>query len=267
MDFMGNVVIITGAGSGIGEATAMRFASEGAHVVIADIQAEQAARVARQIRQLGGEASDFRMDVSRMEDIRNLIAFSVEKYGKIDILFNNAAILMPKGLDEGTEEEWDRLCGVNLKGVIFCTKYAMPELRKTKGKIVNMASLSAEIGQRNNPFYPATKGGVIAFTKSLAIDCAMEGVRINAICPAGVSTPLLEEWFNRHDNPEELRRSMDLVHMLGRTATAHEIANVVLFLASDASSFITGQIIDVDGGASLGYGFGPKPEWQQRQGS
>ncbi|MFC5529409.1 SDR family NAD(P)-dependent oxidoreductase [Cohnella yongneupensis] len=263
MNFKGEVVVITGAGSGIGETSAKRFASEGAHVIIADINEEATARVARQIRQAGGEACELRTDVSNMADIRKLIAFAVDTYGKIDVLFNNAAILMPKSLEEGTEEEWDRLCDVNLKGVIFCTKYAMPELRKTKGRIVNMASLSAEIGQKNNPFYPATKGGIIAFTRSLAIDCAMEGIRINAICPAGVSTPLLEEWFNRHENPEELRKSMDLVHMLGRTATADEIANVVLFLAGTASSFITGQVIDVDGGASLGYGFGPKPEWQQ----
>ena len=261
MSFIGQVVIVTGAGSGIGEATAKRFALEGAKVIIADIQADHAARVARQIRKDGGEASDIRIDVANVEDLRKLVAFTVKTYGRIDVLFNNAAILMPKSLEEGTEEEWDQLCDVNLKGVIFCTKYALPELKKAKGRIVNMASLSAEIGQKNNPFYPATKGGVIAFTKSLAIDCAMEGVRVNAICPAGVSTPLLEEWFNKHENPNELRRTMDKVHMLGRTASAEEIANVVLFLASEASSFITGQVIDVDGGASLGYGFGPKPEW------
>jgi len=255
------VAIITGAGSGIGEVTAKLFASEGAKVVLADINLEGAARVASEIRERGGDASGFQVDVANTGDIQKLIDFCVERYSKLDILFNNAAILLLKSLDEAVEEEWDKLCDINLKGMIFCTKFAMPELRKTKGKIVNMSSLTSKIGQRNNPWYSATKGGVNGFTKSLAIDCAMEGIRINAICPAGVKTPLLDEWINAHENAEEARRNIELVHLLGRTAMAEEVAQLALFLASDESSFITGQVIDIDGGASLGYGAGPKPEW------
>lgn len=253
--------IITGAGSGIGQSTAFYFAKEGAQVVVSDIDYAAAQGTTAKIKEAGGEAITIKTDVSNLKDLQSLIDNAVSQFGKLDILVNNAGVILPKRLDDVSEEDWNRLCDINLKGVVFGCKFALPELRKSKGNIVNMASMTGVSGQQNNPVYSATKGGVIALTRALAIDCAMEGVRVNAVCPAGVSTPLLENWLASSKNSEEARINQDYSHLLGRTATSEEIASVVAFLASSEASFITGQDIHVDGGAALGYGVGPKAEW------
>lgn len=262
MKLTSKTAIVTGAGSGIGQATALLFAEEGAQVVVADIDYSAAQATAQKVSEKGVEAMAVRTDVSNLDDLKSLIDTTVEQYGKLDILVNNAGVILPKKLDDVTEEDWQRLCDVNLKGVVFGCKFALPELRKSKGNIVNMASMTGVSGQLNNPVYSATKGGVIALTRSLAIDCAMEGIRVNAVCPAGVSTPLLENWLASRESPEKARISQDYSHLLGRTATSEEIASVVAFLASNEASFITGQDIHVEGGAALGYGVGAKAEWQ-----
>lgn len=256
--------IVTGAGSGIGQATALLFAKEGAQVVVSDIDYAAAQSTTTTIENAGGIAITVKTDVSNMEDLQSLINQTVSQFGKLDILVNNAGVILPKKLDDVSEEDWNRLCNINLKGVVFGCKFALPELRKSKGNIVNMASMTGVAGQLNNPVYSATKGGVIALTRSLAIDCAMEGVRVNAVCPAGVSTPLLENWLASSEKPEEARMNQDYSHLLGRTATSEEIASVVAFLASNEASFITGQDIHVEGGAALGYGIGPKAEWHSK---
>jgi NAD(P)-dependent dehydrogenase (short-subunit alcohol dehydrogenase family) len=258
----GQVSIITGAGSGIGRAAALMFAREGAKVVVADINSLAAEETVRQIQGEGGQAVAVVSDVSKVKDVQRVIETAVSRFEKIDILFNNAGIVLPKYIGEIEEDEWDHLFEINVKGIYLCIKYALPELRKTKGKIINMGSMTGLAGQKRNPAYSATKGAVVALTRSLAIDLAPEGIRINSICPAGVLTPLLERWFSQQPDPESFRRSQDLSHMLGRTATSDEIASVALFLASDESSFITGQSIPVEGGATIGYGVGPKAEWQ-----
>ncbi|WP_284285460.1 SDR family NAD(P)-dependent oxidoreductase [Alicyclobacillus fastidiosus] len=201
------------------------------------------------------------MDVSRKDSVLKMVDAVLSQYGRMDVLFNNAGIIMPNFIEDIDEADWHRVVSVNLTGVFLCIKYSLPELRKVRGKIINMGSMNGLVGQTKNPAYSATKGGVIAMTRSLAIDLAPSGVRVNAICPAGVVTPLLEKWFSLQPYPEEMRRNSDLSHMVGRTATADEIAKVALFLANDDSSFITGQAIQVEGGATLGYGSGPKPEW------
>lgn len=261
MKLIHKTAIVTGAGNGIGQATALSFARQGAQVVVSDIDFAAAQLTADKIKDTGGEAIAVRADVSSLDDIQSLIDNTVGHFGKLDILVNNAGVILPKKLDDVSEAEWNRLCDINLKGVVFGCKLALPELRKSKGNIVNMASMTGVSGQQNNSVYSATKGGVIALTRSLAIDCAMESVRVNAVCPAGVSTPLLESWLASSENPEEARNNQDYSHLLGRTATSQEIASVVTFLVSNEASFITGQDIHVEGGATLGYGVGPKAEW------
>ena len=247
------VAIVTGGASGIGRATAERFAREGAKVVIADVDATHGPEAAQGITQSGGEASFVRCDVSKAADVEALIRMTVETYGKLDILFNNAGNHIPKTVDETSEEEWDGLMTLNLKGVFLGCKVALPELRKTRGAIVNTASMVGLVGQPNAVAYCATKGGVIAMTRALALDLAPEGIRVNCVCPAGVATPLMERWIQQQPDPDESRRAMDAMHPLGWTSTPEEIAATVLFLVSDDASFITGQALQVEGGSTLGY--------------
>jgi NAD(P)-dependent dehydrogenase (short-subunit alcohol dehydrogenase family) len=150
-------------------------------------------------------------------------------------------------------EEFDRLFAINVRGVFLAVKHSIHELRKTKGSIVNMASLNGLVGQKGNPTYAASKGGVIALTKALALDFASDGVRVNCICPAGVMTPLLDTWINQQSDPEATIKSLQDMHPLGRVASAEEIARAALYLASSQSSFVTGIALPVEGGASLGY--------------
>ncbi len=259
----GKVAVITGGGSGIGRATAHLFSREGAKVVVCDINAARAMSVASELVAGNKEAVSITTDVSSEPAVESMMQNVKDIYGQIDILFNNAAVILPKFIEQIENHEWQRVLGVNLSGVFYCTKYALPYLKSRHGSIVNMASMNGLVGQMRNPAYSATKGAVIALTKSLAVDLAPLGVRVNAICPAGVMTPLLEEWFQQQPNPERARSDCDLSHMMGRIATADEIAQLALFLASNDASFITGQAIPIEGGATLGYGVGPKPEWSR----
>lgn len=253
MSFEGKVCIVTGGGSGIGEVTARRFASEGAIVVIADVNEEEARRVVQEIIRYNGSAVAIQTDVSDGMAVQALVADVVRQFGRIDVLFNNAATILPKPLEEVSEHEWTRVIDINLKSVYLMIKYTIPHLRTTCGSIVNMASLNGLVGQKQNAVYVATKGAIIAMTKALAIDYAPDRVRVNCICPAGVMTPLLEKWTMEQADPEQVRTSLNEMHALGRPARAEEIADAVVFLASESSQFITGVALPVDGGASLGY--------------
>jgi NAD(P)-dependent dehydrogenase (short-subunit alcohol dehydrogenase family) len=251
--------IITGGGSGIGKECARMFAESGASVVIADWNEDEAQQVAAMIndrypKQNGPpRAIAVGTDVSKEKDVELMVAKALETYARIDVLINNAAVIMPKRLEDIEEAEFDKVIAVNLKGVFLATKHSIPHLRRSKGKIVNMASLNGLVGQRQNPIYSATKGGIIAMTKSLALDYAADGVRINCVCPAGVMTPLLQEWSQRQDDPAATVQALNDMHPLGRPATPEEVARTVLYLASHQSAFITGTPLLVDGGASLGY--------------
>jgi NAD(P)-dependent dehydrogenase (short-subunit alcohol dehydrogenase family) len=251
----GKVCILTGGGSGIGEVTAKRFADEGATVIIIDIDDREARRVAREITEKHGTESAHALiaDVSSEAKVRELVANIIGLVGRIDVLFNNAGTILPKALEEVEEHEWTRLLDVNLKSVYLMTKHTIAWLRRTKGNIVNMSSLNGLVGQKQNAAYAATKGAIIAMTKSLALDYAGDGVRVNCICPAGVITPLLEKWILEQNDPEGTRTVLNDMHPLGRPAQGDEIADAALFLACDNSRFMTGVAMPVDGGASLGY--------------
>jgi NAD(P)-dependent dehydrogenase (short-subunit alcohol dehydrogenase family) len=258
MQLAGKVAIISGAGSGIGEATAKLFASRGAKVIIADWNEAEANRVANEINLIHahktqGCALAVKTDVSSEQQVKLLIQQTVAAFGAIDILFNNAAVVLPKELEDITDAEWTRTLDINLKSVYLMIKYCIPEIRKSRGSIVNMSSLSGLLGQKQNPVYSATKGAIIAMTKALALDYAKDGVRVNCICPAGVMTPLLEEWIIQQPDPKATVQTLIDMHPLGRCATTDEIAQAVLYLASEQAYFITGVALPVDGGASLGY--------------
>ncbi|TFE26649.1 SDR family NAD(P)-dependent oxidoreductase [Cohnella luojiensis] len=255
MVLSGKVCFITGSGSGIGEVTAKRFAAEGATVIVVDIDDRAANRVAEEIKQAHGPAAAYAItaDVSSEQDVRKLVEAILERSGKIDVLFNNAAKILPKALEEVEEYEWTKLMDVNLKSVYLMTKHTIASLRLTKGIIVNMASLNGLVGQKQNSAYAASKGAIIAMTKALALDYAEDGVRVNCICPAGVMTPLLEQWIKEQNDPQATRQTLNDMHALGRPAHASEIADAALFLASEQSRFMTGVALPVDGGASLGY--------------
>lgn len=253
MKLSGKTAIVTGGSSGIGEAIVRLFAAEGANVVIASRNANDASRVIEQIQINGGSIIAVQTDVSKDEEVRRLMQETVRQFGSIDVVVNNAAAIMPKYLEEVEEEEWDRIFNVNLKSVFLMIKHSIAELKKTKGSIVNMSSLNGLIGQKMNPVYAATKGGMNALTKALALDYAPFGVRVNSICPAGVTTPLLEQWISQQADPDQTVRELNAMHPLGRPATSEEVAQTALFLASDASGFVTGVALPVDGGASLGY--------------
>lgn len=259
MRFADKVVLITGGASGIGEVSARLFAGEGACVVIADRNEEEACRLAAELTVNDPIANGLpraiavRTDVSQAADVASLLEQVRLRFGRLDVLYNNASIIMPKRIEDIEEQDFDRLIAVNLKGVYLMIKQALTLLRASKGTIVNMASLNGLTGQRHNSIYAATKGGIIAMTKSLALDLAPDGIRVNAICPAGVSTPLLEAWTAQQADPAAALQSLNDMHALGRPATSAEVAQAVLFLASEQASFITGVALPVEGGASLGY--------------
>jgi len=245
----GRVAVITGAGSGIGLATARRFAAEGALVVSVDVNAETGKAIADEV---GG---DFRaVDVTDEAGVREMFDSVVADHGRLDVAFNNAGISPPDDdsiLDTGIEA-WERVQRVNLTSVYLCCKYAIPHMRRQgKGSIINTASFVALMGAATSQIsYTASKGGVLAMTRELGVQFAREGVRVNALCPGPVNTPLLRELFAK--DPERAARR--LVHIpMGRFAEPEEIASAVAFLASDDSSFMTANTFVVDGGLTGAY--------------
>lgn len=247
------VAIITGAAHGIGHASALLFARHGARVVATDLDVVAGERVPVEIQDMGGEAVFVGADVSRAADVQRLLRSALDAYGRADILFNVAGVHLPKDAESTSEEEWDYILATNVKSVFLTVKYAVAHLKKTRGAIINMASMVGLVGQRNSAAYSASKGAIVALTKSLALDYAPYGVRVNCICPAGVATPLLERWIEGQADPQQVRTELDRIHPLGWTAQPEEIAAAALFLASSDASFVTGVALPVDGGAGLGY--------------
>jgi len=241
------VAIITGAKSGIGFATALRFAAEGAKVVVADVR--DATQEVREITKRGAEALFVQVDVSSELQVNALIEKTVAAYGHLDVLVNNAGMELAKKVTDTTEVEWDRLINVNLKGVFLCSKAAIPVMRRNGGGvIVNVASELGLVGGSEIAAYCASKGGVVQLTKAMAIDHAGDAIRVNCICPGPVSTPLLKAIIETSSDPEEEQRSIVEKTLLKRLGRPEEIANVILFLASDESSYMTGSVVVVDGG-------------------
>ena len=247
------VAIVTGSSKGIGEGCAVVFAREGAKVVITSRHEEEGQKVVENIKKEGGDAIYIKVDVSDSTLVQNMINKTIEKFGKLDILINNAGYHISKNVEELSEEEWDFIINTNLKSVFLCSKYAIPHLRKTKGCIINMSSMAGLVGQSNAGAYIATKGGIITITKGMALDFAKDGIRVNCICPGWIKTPLVDDWFSQQPDEKKAREYIDSVHPLGRIGTSEECGRLALFLACEDSSFITGSIATIDGGVTLGY--------------
>jgi NAD(P)-dependent dehydrogenase (short-subunit alcohol dehydrogenase family) len=244
--FDGKVAFVTGATSGIVRATALAFAGEGASVVVADVAADGNRETARMIEQAGGRSLAVPCDVTRGDDIQAALHASVEMFGRLDIAFNNAGInIKAVPIAEVDEASWNRLLGVNLTGVFLCMKYEIAAMKRSGGGvIINTASVGGVIGTAGVTAYCASKHGVIGLTKSAALDHIRDGIRINAVCPGGTRTAMLEEWFK---DPEVARAAVAGTP-IGRMADPAEIARTVLFLASDESSFMVGHALVADGG-------------------
>lgn len=246
------VAIVTGAGSGIGKATAELFAAEGAHVVIVDWNRESGEQTATAIQQAGGDAIFCYADVSKPNDIRAMVDRVVECHQKLDVLVNNAAIQIMARLDETTEEVWDRIQSVNLKGVFLGCKYGIPAIiRAGGGSVINIASVLGFVADPDLAAYCAAKGGVISLTKVAALAYGPHRVRVNCICPGDVDTPLVQDYFRKDPDPERLRKEVSSKYALRRIASPGEVAQAALFLAGSESSFVTGSQIVIDGGLTI----------------
>lgn len=254
MKLANKVAIITGGAKGIGFGCARIFTKHGCAVVLGDRDEAAARASAARLTEAGATALFVRCDVLNEADMAALVATTVERFDRLDCLVNNAGWHPPAAtIDQITVEDFDQLLRLNLTSTFMGCKFAVPHLRKTRGSIINMSSEVALIGQAAAPSYVASKSGQIGLTRALALDLAPDGVRVNAVCPAGVMTPLMQEWANTQYDPQAALRTVDSWHPLGRMATIEEIGEVCAFLASDEASFLTGQIICPDGGAALGY--------------
>ena len=244
--FEGKCVIVTGAGSGIGRATALAFAAEGARLVLSDVDDSNGRATATAAQQLGAEAEFIRSDISRAADCAAMVDRAVTRFGRLDVAFNNAGInIRAAPIAEIDETEWLRILGINLTGVFLCMKYEIAAMKRTGGgAIINTASVGGLIGTAGVTAYCATKHGVVGLTKSAALDHIRDGIRINAVCPGGTRTAMLAEWFK----DPEVERTAVAGTPIGRMADPAEIARTVLFLASDESSFMVGHALVADGG-------------------
>jgi NAD(P)-dependent dehydrogenase (short-subunit alcohol dehydrogenase family) len=242
------VCIVTGGGSGIGEATCALFAKEGGIVVIADKNKANADAVAAQCAK-HGKALALEVDVAKSADIKRMVAETVKAFGRLDVLVNNAGYGIPASVLETDEDAWDALMAVNVRGVFLCTKFAIPEMAKNGGgTIVNTASIVAAVGIRNRAAYVASKGAVAALTRAVAIDHVGLGIRCNAIAPGTIETPYFKNIMDKSPSPADARAALESRQLMNRMGTPDEIAAGMLFLASDESSFATGTILTIDGG-------------------
>ena len=244
----GKVAIISGGARGQGEEEARLFAQEGARVVFGDILDQEGQKVKAQIRELGGEATYVHLDVTVEEDWRRAVGLAECKYGKLDVLVNNAGITLGTlAIEDTTEEQWDQMMGVNVKGVFLGTKHAIPAMRRAGGgSIVNISSTAGLVGIGRTAAYTASKGAVRLFTKATAIQQAKDKIRCNSVHPGPVNTPFLQETL---DDPDALARRLARVP-LGRLGTPSDVAPGVLYLASDESSYVTGSELVIDGGTT-----------------
>jgi NAD(P)-dependent dehydrogenase (short-subunit alcohol dehydrogenase family) len=248
-DFSGKVAIVTGGGSGIGRATAIAFADAGARVVVADLDDAGLDDTVRTIKDAGGEATGARTNVSRAADVEHMVHTATDTYGGLDVAFNNAGIeAAPLAVADVTEEEWDRVQSVNTKGVWLSMKYEIPAmLARGGGAIVNASSILGLFGAANGSLYSSTKHAVAGLTRSAALDYAQLGIRVNATSPGMIETPMMVRTAANMDVPPEAFQGM---HPLGRMGQSVEVADAVLWLCSDAASFVTGVVLPVDGGYS-----------------
>jgi NAD(P)-dependent dehydrogenase (short-subunit alcohol dehydrogenase family) len=247
------VIFLTGGSRGIGFECAKKYAAEGAKVVI---MANESSSVATAVKTLGDGHYGITGNVCNASDVENAILITLQKYGRIDVIHNNAGIAHPsKPVHTTSEDEWNQLMNTNLKSIFLTTKYGLAALQKTQGCILNTSSIVGELGQHNHAAYTATKGGVNALTKSMALDYAPYKVRVNAVAPAAVWTDMLRAWSKEQDNAENIEHYLNVIHPLGYCPEGDVIADACVFLVSHMARFITGMIMPVTGGAELGYRF------------
>ncbi len=238
------VVIVTGSASGIGAATALLFAKEGASVVVSDLQEEKGREVVKQIEEAGGKASFFKADVSKAEDNEALVNYAIETYGKLDVAVNNAGIGGEANkIADMSLEGWHKVISINLDSIFYGLKYQIPAMQKNGGgSIVNISSILGSVGFMGSAAYVAAKHGILGITKTAALEYSSEKIRINAVGPAFIDTPLLDQL------DDELKQQLVSMHPIGRFGKSEEVAEIILWLGSDKASFATGAYYPIDGG-------------------
>jgi NAD(P)-dependent dehydrogenase (short-subunit alcohol dehydrogenase family) len=257
--FQDKVVVVTGGAGGIGKATARRFLAEAATVFVSDINSDGLTVALEELGRVGSTVYPLEVDVARVDHCRRMVDSVVEQAGKLDVLVNAAGVWVEGPTDEMTEAMWDRTVDVNLKGLFFCCAAAIPELKKTEGCIVNLSSDAGVVGTPETAIYTASKGGVSLLTKSLAMELAPHGVRVNAVCPADVMTPMLDYQASEYggdDRDGYFARLLDSYPQgeRARFITPGEVAELIFYLASPAAAPITGALLNIDFGTTAGYG-------------
>jgi 3-oxoacyl-[acyl-carrier protein] reductase len=243
LELAGKVALVTGAAQGIGKAVALLLARHGADIAVSDVNLEKAEETVREIQAIGRRSMAIRSDVSRLDDVERMVQTILEQMGKIDILVNNAGVARDKLILRMTEEDWDMVLDVNLKGTFHCTKAVVRHMSKQRsGKIVNIASVVGEMGNVGQANYSASKAGVIGLTKTIAREFAQRGINVNAIAPGYIETPMTEAL------PEKAKEELKKMIPMERLGLPEDVAQAVLFLVSEASSYITGQVVNVNGG-------------------
>jgi NAD(P)-dependent dehydrogenase (short-subunit alcohol dehydrogenase family) len=241
-------VIVTGGAHGIGAAIVRHFAMHGDAVAIADVNSERGKALEDALRADGNSALFVRTDVADENSVRDMVSCVLSEWGRIDVLCNNAGIEIYRPAHEYSSVEWDRVLDINLRGAFLCAKYAFPALLRCHGAIVNIASVQAFASEPLLAAYAASKAGLLAFTRGMAIECARDGVRVNAVCPGAVHTGLMDAYLKSQSDPDAMLQSISKAIPMGRIGQAEDIAGVVWFLASPEASYVTGAFLAVDGG-------------------
>jgi NAD(P)-dependent dehydrogenase (short-subunit alcohol dehydrogenase family) len=257
-EFSGKVALVTGAAMGIGAAVAELLAERGASITLVDRDATPLAQLASKFSTMGAQVETVVGDLRELDVLEQAIKRTIGRFEKLDILTNNAGIQRYGTLESTTDAIWDEVYEVNLKSVFRLSRLAVPHLRKTRGCIVNMASVQGLASQANVVAYSSAKHALIGLTRAAAVDYAAEGIRVNAVAPGSVDTPMMQYALSQADDPAALRREVGNMHPLRRMAEPREIAEVVAFLASDRASFVTGAVYVVDGGLTIPLGGAPK---------